>query len=886
MKPKKRDHDVDFTRTPNLPKNQVASELGHALRLRGYCTVKLGSSKEQLDSLTSAAKDLQQRGELQPPPEELLDSFLGPNGTGAFAPLAKSEAPESLVTTSSRMQDFAKTALAACEVGSVTGIVTEDYLVQGGGCEGEIDLTEADCSDWIRTLSRARMMMIYFFGKGQGVLEIMPFSEEEMESIEFVTESDILVMLQPEISLHKHVSTRGMFAVVSWVLDEGPSTTRGWSGGISRTFGAVNPAVKELQEWSQDRIEELAALHAAQQLEALEAPLPRDWERMVRHSYFSGEHLPIAVRGQAGHHATSSDSHNWWSATATGTDMVMDVPFTRWEHGDIYDPDPNCWMESQIYFGPGCLIKTSVKHVQFIEGVELFDNKFFGLSNMEASGMDPQQRHVLETSYEALFNAGYRKNSLMRQYIAVFTGGTNPEFVYVPKEVGACSGTGASTAITSNRVSFLLGIMGPSTTIDCDLSSSAMALIMGNSAVSNQNPRRNKTGGTSSAAVCSGVYFILSPLLWPRWNAFMNPAGRCLSFDAQAAGYVLGECSISVVLKPYAEKVENELVVPQEPLIGSMVGWHAVNNGRNASLSAPCGPAEQEVITESFRMANLNPLDLDAMECHAEGAKLADSVELSAALSVLRKVPGGEQEMLIFGSCKTNTGIQREACFMSAFLKVLLNISYGNNAPNVHLKQLNPYFEPGDAAHCINTESMPYGDCRAFHGAGARGWGGTSINLVCWGAAKSAQPKGKSMRQSFAYWPRGGEMDKSYYLLGSWNKWKPEAMTRNENGSHTTVVTLGPDGFESLLVSLDQDCQEVLHPERPNATSGSRAFGPNPLFLVQQNHLSWVIDGRVCPPTGAALARARDAGDPGDKYLIKLWKGHLGVAVTWERGCG
>lgn len=727
---------MDFTRTPHLPKDQVASELGNALRLRGYCTVKLGSSKEQLESLTSAAKDLQQRGELQPPPEELLDSFLGPNGTGAFASLA-SEAPESLVTTSSRMHDFAKTALAACEVGSVNGIVTEDYLVQGGGCDGEVDLTEADCSDWIQTLSRARMMMIYFFGKGQGVLEIMPFSQEEMESIEFVTESDILVMLQPEISLHKHVSTRGMFAVVSWVLDEGPSTTRGWSGGISRTFGAASPAVKELQEWSQDRIEELAALHAAQQLEALEAPLPRDWERMVRHSYFSGEHLPIAVRGQAGHHATSNDSRLWWSATATGTDMVMDVPFTRWEHGDVYDPDPNCWMESQIYFGPGCLIKTSVKHAQFVEGVELFDNKFFGLSNMEAAGMDPQQRHVLETSYEALFNAGYRKNSLMRQYIAVFTGGTNPEFVYVPKELGACSGTGASTAITSNRVSFLLGIMGPSTTIDCDLSSSAMALIMGNSAVSNQNPRRNKTGGTSSAAVCSGVYFILSPLLWPRWNAFMNPAGRCLSFDAQAAGYVLGECSISLVLKPYAEKVENELVVAQEPLIGSMVGWHAVNNGRNASLSAPCGPAEQEVITESFRMANLNPLDMDAMECHAEGAKLADSVELSAALSVLRKVAGGEQEMLIFGSCKTNTGIQREACFMSAFLKVLLNIGYGNNAPIIHLKQLNPYFEPGDAAHCINTESMPYRDSRAFHGAGARGWGGTSINLVCWGKASS-----------------------------------------------------------------------------------------------------------------------------------------------------
>jgi len=662
---------------------------------------------------------------------------------------------------------------------------------------------------------------------------------------------------------------------------EGPSAARGWTGGISRTFGAATPAVKELQEWSQDRMEELAALHAAQQLEA---PLPRDWERMVRHSYFSGEHIPIAVRGEAGHHATTNDSHLWWNAAATGTDMVVEIPFTRWEHSAVYDPDPNCWMESQMHAGQGAFIKTSVKHCQFVEGVEFFDNKFFGLSNMEAGGMDPQQRHVLETSYEALFNAGYRKNSLQRQYIAVFTGGTNPEFIYVPKEVGALSGTGASPAITSNRVSFLLGIMGPSTTIDCDLSSSAMALIMGNAAVSSQNPRRNKTGGTSSAALASGVYFALSPFMWPRWNAFMNPAGRCLSFDYQAAGYVLGECSISVVLKPYAEKVEDELVVSQEPLIASMVGWKAVNNGRNAGMSAPCGPAEQEVITESFRMANLSPLDVEAMECHAEGAKLSDSVELSASVAALRKVPGGEQEVLIFGSCKTNTGVQREACFMSAFIKVLLNISYGNNAPNIHLKQLNPYFESGDAAHCINTESLAYRDSRVFHGAGARGWGGTSINLVCWGAARTVQSgKVKFTRQSFAYWPGGDEMEKSYYIIGSWDNWMPKAMSRNDNGSHTAVVTLGPDGFESLLVSLDENSQEVLHPERPNATSGSRAFGPNPLHLVRQNFLSWVIDGRVCPPTGAALARARDAGDPGDQYLVKLWKGSLGVAVTWER---
>eukprot|EP00913_Durusdinium_trenchii_P020168 g18950.t1 len=736
-----------------------------------------------------------------------------------------------------------------------------DYLVQGGGCEGDVELTEADCSEWIQTLSRARMMLIYIFGKGQGTLEIMPFGatedwtcRREVEPIEFVTESDVLVMLHSDISWHKHVSTRGTFALVSWVLDGGPSTTRGWSGAISRTFGATQPAVKdggsgtgaglvgrecvgsaalhpahaprvaspprtsratrrlarvagrvgavgqELQEWSQDRMEELAALHAAQQLEA---PLPREWERMVRHSYFSGEIIPIAVTGQAGHHATSNNTHLWYSAMINGTDMVSDVPFSRWDHDTVFDPDPNCWMESQMYSGEGMLLKTSIRHAQFVEGVELFDNKFFQLSSLEAGGMDPQQRHVLETSYEALFNSGYRKAQLQRAYIAVFTGGTHPEYSFVPKDVGALSGTGASAAITSNRVSFLLGIMGPSTTIDCDLSSSAMAVVMGNSAVSNQNPRRNKTGGTSSAALASGVYFVLSPFMWPRWNAFMNPAGRSFCFDQQANGYVMGECSISTVLKPYAEKV----------------GWHVVNNGRNASMSAPCGPAEQEVISESFRMANLSPLD------HAG--------------------PGGGGETAPGSGHGTDT--------------------------------------PGDAAHCITSESIAYRDSRVFHGAGARGWGGTSINLVCWGASKAVRANQvKFARQSFAYWPGGGDTAKSYYLIGTWNNWQPEAMTRQEN-TFTATVTLGAKGFECFQVCLDEQKKEVLHPERPNATSGSRAFGPNPFDLVQQHQLSWTIDGRFCPPVGSALARARDAGDPGDQYLIKLWTSHLGAAITWER---
>ncbi|CAJ1330124.1 unnamed protein product [Effrenium voratum] len=247
-------------------------------------------------------------------------------------------------------------------------------------------------------------------------------------------------------------------------------------------------------------------------------------------------------------------------------------------------------------------------------------------------------------------------HALMGKYIAVFTGCTNPEWNYIDKEAGACSGTGSSQAITSNRTSFLLGIMGPSTSIDCDQSSAGMALMLGGAAVTPANERRSSSGGDSEAAICGGVFLQMTPFMWPRFNAYMNPNGRCFSFDQCANGYVRGECCASAALKPYAEKVGNQLSVIEGPVVGTMVGWRMTNNGRSAGLHAPSGPAEQEAVADAIRHAGISPLDLDAMECHAAGSLLSDGVEVVSAATVCRGGEGGDQEMLILGGVKTNAG--------------------------------------------------------------------------------------------------------------------------------------------------------------------------------------------------------------------------------------
>mmetsp|Transcript_59163 Transcript_59163/g.190297 ORF Transcript_59163/g.190297 Transcript_59163/m.190297 type:complete len:653 (+) Transcript_59163:2-1960(+) len=523
------------------------------------------------------------------------------------------------------------------------------------------------------------------------------------------------------------------------------------------------------------------------------------------------------------------------------------------------------------------------------------------------------QRHILETSYECLFHAGYKKKDLMNSYIAVFTGCTNPEWNYIDRDAGACSGTGSSQAITSNRTSFILGMMGPSTSIDCEMASAAMALMVGSTAVAPNNDRRTSTGGDSDAACCGGVFFSMSPFMWCRFGSFMNPHGRCFTFDQSANGYVRGEMCGSMALKPYAEKVDGNLVVPENvDCLGTIVGWRMTNNGRAASLTAPCGPAEQEACADAVKHAGIHVLDMDGMDCHGVGGLLADAVEVSSVTAVLRGVEGGEKEPLLLGSAKSHVGAMCEASGMCQFAKVLYNIMYGTNTPSLHMKQLNPHIELNDGAVQMNSEHTAYRDRSAFHGIASRGWGGTNVNLIMWYSADEARvvlDKPELDHQDFNFWPGGGGIlardarpSEGYFIVGSWNvSGQPEEMAKTEEGCFSYTVTLGINNFETFQIWLDGENDRVLHPSMPRAPPGSAVMGPSELPMAEG--LQWMIDGREMTYSPMALSLTdgegeegaaprsteiftyptRDKGKPGDQYEVSLLTAGKYRAVTWKK---
>mmetsp|Transcript_62523 Transcript_62523/g.141029 ORF Transcript_62523/g.141029 Transcript_62523/m.141029 type:complete len:1042 (-) Transcript_62523:216-3341(-) len=907
--------EADFDLTGKTA-DEIGQELEHNLWLKGYCVLdmKLESS---IDDALDEMKDLRRDDRFTPCPPQLVEGLLGQEGSGEIAWLSQGEQSgigQKLETLSQDLFYIADCSRPFFENQGMTGMgVSETLVIQGGEPvddeEGGGELTESSCSRWISTFLSAKLMLIYFMGPGDGVLELQ-LLDEDAEPLTLKTRPDMLVIIRSDVIARKHTSTSSDYAMCMWVTAPNVTGARGWEA-MSTDATDIIPGVKELNDWAEDRLEVLANLEAREEL----GDIPRAWRRMLRTKFVRNSNLPVAIKGMGTHSPGTHDCEVLWKSLNIGTDFVGNVPISRWDHSEYYDPDPQCYVYSHAFTGGIC--RTSVNHAQFIDGIELFDNKFFQISQSESGGMEPQQRHILETSYEGLYMAGYTKKALMTAYIAVFTGCTNPEAMYINYTQGAGAGN-VSQAITSNRTSFVLGIMGPSTSIDCEQASSHMALMVGASAVAPNHEWRNKTGGHSDASITGGVYLTVTPYMWPRFNAYMNPIGRCFTWDHNANGYVRGEACTSLCQKQYMDKVDGDWIVNDKDCLSTMVGWRMTCNGKAASMTAPHAPAQQEAIYHSVIEAGIETVDLNGIECHGNGGLLDDSVEASAMSKLLRH---GEDaaESLILGAVKTATGAQCEATGMTSFLKVMLNIAYASNVPTLHLKQINPHMEvERDTQNIIfQNEHLAYGEQYVFHGCASRGFNGTNTHIVQWylpHADKVETERLISKEDPIAFWPSGGGIldrdaraDDGFFIVGSWTQWEaPQEMQKDGDSSYVYTMTMGVNGFETFQIWMAGDDQRVLHPKVLNSPSGQAVLGPAESTEVMGR--AWTIDGRVAQvPTLASLVgdadkpaltdgkdsqlarrdyvemASRDKGRPGDQYEVRLNIAGKFRAVTWQK---
>ena len=423
-------------------------------------------------------------------------------------------------------------------------------------------------------------------------------------------------------------------------------------------------------------------------------------------------HEPIAVVGIGCRFPQAATPEEFWNLLASGRDTIAEVPAERWDINAWYDPDPDA--DGRMY----------ARHGSFLNNVDLFDAPFFGIAPREVLSMDPQQRLLLETSWEALERAGAAGDKLRGSRTGVFVGITSSTYGGAIEGDGrfdAYSGTGNALCVAAGRVSFCLGLQGPSMAVDTACSSSLVAVDMA---------CRYLRTRQCDAALAGGVNLTLSPeftIYFCKFRA-LSRIGRCATFDASADGYVRGEGCGMLMLKRLSDAVAAD-----DPIVGVIAGSAVNHDGRTSGLTVPNRHAQVAVIRQALSEAKISPHAVGYVEAHGTGTQLGDPIELSALGEVFGERPR-EAGKLLVGAVKTNIGHTESAAGVAGLIKVLLSLQHDTLPAHLNLSRPTPHAAWDRLPLEVTTKSTPWKARGAaaprIAGVSAFGFSGTNAHVL------------------------------------------------------------------------------------------------------------------------------------------------------------
>jgi len=327
---------------------------------------------------------------------------------------------------------------------------------------------------------------------------------------------------------------------------------------------------------------------------------------------------------------------------------------------------------------------TNVPGGYFIkDDVRNFDNGFFGINNLEATYMDPQQRKLLEIVYETFQNSGTTMESVAGSHTGVFVANFSVDYQPTqtrdPDYLHRYVATGSGATIMSNRISHVFNLHGPSNTIDTACSSSVYALHAALNSL--------KAGDCESVIVASSN-LILSPELHvaAAKSGVLSPTGTCHTFDASADGYGRAEGVNAVYIKRLSKALQDGSPI-RAIIRGSAVGA----SGRTPGIALPSGEQQEVVMRKAYKAAGLTFDGTDYVECHGTGTPVGDPIEVKAVGKIFS--PAGSPRPgvpLLIGSVKTNVGHSEGASGLTSILKVVESFDNGLIAPSQGVVKLNP----------------------------------------------------------------------------------------------------------------------------------------------------------------------------------------------------
>jgi acyl transferase domain-containing protein/acyl carrier protein/enoyl-CoA hydratase/carnithine racemase len=432
---------------------------------------------------------------------------------------------------------------------------------------------------------------------------------------------------------------------------------------------------------------------------------------------------PIAIVGASGRFAKSETIDELWTHLAAGDDLVE--PVSRFDLTPFYeDAEPGSYG----------------RHGSFLDGIDRFDPVFFGISGLEATYMDPQQRLFLEEAWKTLENAGHAGDDMIGRRCGVFVGCAHGDYqeLFTDQPPGQAF-WGNTTSLIPARISYWLDLKGPAVAVDTACSSSLVALHLACQAIRN---------GECEMALAGGVFVQCSPRFFRYANAaqMLSPSGHCAAFGAGADGIVPGEAVGAVLLRPLSEALADG-----DTVLGVIAASGTNQDGTTNGITAPSAASQERLIRQVYDDFGIDPASIDYVEAHGTGTVLGDPIEHAALVRAFADAGLNGKEILL-GSVKSNIGHATTAAGIAGLAKVLASLNHETIPPTLHFAGGNPAidftrgpFRVNDAP--VSWPARPGGKRRAA--ISSFGFSGTNAHVVIEEAPEMASVREPARGQLF-----------------------------------------------------------------------------------------------------------------------------------------